>query len=75
MQANPYYQPNTRDVKPESSSKVTRFDLINKNYILPQGTNPVESSYTGDYKNNSNSRIRTERAAYPQNEVLPKGNF
>lgn len=75
MQGNQQLQPSNRDPKPESSSKVTRYDLINKNYILPQENYPIQSSYTGDYKNNSSSRVRTEKALYPQNEVLPKGKF
>jgi hypothetical protein len=58
-----------------SSSKVTRYDIINKNYILPQESYPHESSYTGSYKNNAGSRVRTEKVAHVQNEILPKGKF
>lgn len=61
MQPAIYPQSNqpTMSIKPSTSNKVTRFDLINKNYILPQDNYPMQSSYTGDYQNNSNSRVHT----------------
>jgi hypothetical protein len=33
------------------ASKVTRYDIINKNYIFPQDKYTAESNYTGSYKN------------------------
>jgi hypothetical protein len=59
------YRPNNPDNhrKPEphaaSTSKVTRYDLINKNYIFPQDKHQSESNYTNSYKNNSDLRVRT----------------
>lgn len=35
------------------SSKATRYDLINKNYIFPQEQFIPETNYTGSYKNNA----------------------
>lgn len=77
MQPAIYPQSNQHipNVKPSTSNKLTRFDLINKNYILPQENYPIQSSYTGDYQNNSNSRVHTEKITYPQNEVIPRGKF
>lgn len=77
MQPGIYPQSNQHapQPKPSSSNKLTRFDIINKNYILPQDNYPIQSSYSGDYQNNANSRARPDKITYPQNEVLPKGKF
>jgi hypothetical protein len=56
-------------------TKVTRYDLINKNYIFPQEAFKGESNYTGTYKNNVDSRVRAEKVSYPENDVLPRGKF
>lgn len=49
--------------------------MINKNYIFPEDTFKGESNYSGSYKNNVDSRIRSQKVTYPQNDVWPKGNF
>ncbi len=69
------YTDNYRKPETGSGSKVTRYDLINKNYIFPQDNFQAESNYTGSYKNNSETRVRTERVNYPDNEMFPKGKF
>jgi hypothetical protein len=56
-------------------NKVTRYDLINKNYIFPQEPFKGESNYSGAYKNNVDSRVKAEKVSYPDNDVLPKGKF
>ena len=64
-----------REEQAAGGNKVTRYDIINKNFILPQGQYPQESSYTGTYKNNNHERVMTEKITYPQNQVIPKGKF
>jgi hypothetical protein len=60
---------------PATASKVTRYDLINKNYIFPQDKHQTESNYTGSYKNNADLRVRTEKISYQDNDMFPKGKF
>jgi hypothetical protein len=61
--------------EPPSTTKLTRYDIINKNYIFPQEKYPLESSYSANYYDNSKDRVRTDKVTYPQNEVLPSGKF
>jgi hypothetical protein len=49
--------------------------MIKKNYIFPPDKYPQESNYTGSYRNNSDSRVKTEKVNYKDNDVLPRGNF
>ena len=41
-----------------SGNKVTRYDIINKNYIFPQDKINIESSYNAYYYDNTKDRVR-----------------
>ncbi len=59
MDYNSSYADNYQKHDQVAPNKVTRYDLINKNYIFPQEKYIGESNYTQSYKNNDNGRVRT----------------
>lgn len=72
---NSNYNENYRKMETITPNKVTRYDLINKNYIFPQDNYAPESNYNGSYRNTSENRVRTEKISYPDNDLFPKGKF
>jgi hypothetical protein len=54
---------------------MTKHDLINKNFIMPQDANTYTSNYTGSYPGYSNQRVKTDKVVYPENQIMPKGKF
>lgn len=81
MQSLPYQQTSgtpqdsKRQQRQASKGMNSKYDLINKNFIMPQQTISYQSNYTNSYPGHSNNRVKTDKITYPANEVIPKGQF